>query len=86
MSEKYYSRLAVNLVLTRTNENGEKEILLQLRQNTGYMDNMYDFACSGHVEKGESYTTALVREAKEEIGITLKEEDFMLKYKKYMNY
>ena len=52
MSEKYYSRLAVNLVLTRVNENGEKEILLQLRQNTGYMDNMYDFACSGHVEKG----------------------------------
>ena len=77
MSEKYYSRLAVNLVLTRTNENGEKEILLQLRQNTGYMDNMYDFACSGHVEKGESYTTALVREAKEEIGITVKEEDLV---------
>ncbi len=77
MSEKYYSRLAVNLVLTRVNENGEKEILLQLRQNTGYMDNMYDFACSGHVEKGESYTTALVREAKEEIGITVKEEDLV---------
>ena len=77
MSEKYYSRLAVNLVLTRVNENGEKEILLQLRQNTGYMDNMYDFACSGHVEIGESYTTALVREAKEEIGITVKEEDLV---------
>ncbi len=77
MNEKYYSRLAVNLVLTRINENGKKEILLQLRQNTGYMDNMYDFACSGHVEKGESYTTALVREAKEEIGITLKEEDLV---------
>ena len=77
MSEKYYSRLAVNLVLTRTNENGEKEILLQLRQNTGYMDNMYDFACSGHVDKGESYTTALVREAKEEIGIGVKEEDLV---------
>ena len=41
------------------------------------MDNMYDFACSGHVEKGESYTTALVREAKEEIGITVKEEDLV---------
>ena len=77
MSEKYCSRLAVNLVLTRVNENGEKEILLQLRQNIGYMDNMYDFACSGHVEKGESYTTALVREAKEEIGITVKEDDLV---------
>ena len=77
MSDKYYSRLAVNLVLTRTNENNEQEILLQLRQNTGYMDNMYDFACSGHVNKDESYTTALVREAKEEIGITLNEEDLI---------
>ena len=77
MSEKYYSRLAVNLVLTRINEKGEKEILLQLRQNTGYMDNMYDFACSGHVEKNESYTQALVREAKEEIGISIKEDDLV---------
>lgn len=75
MSNKYYSRLAVNLVLTRINENKEKEILLQLRQNTGYMDNMYDFACSGHVNKNESYSQALVREAKEELGIILKEED-----------
>lgn len=75
MSEKYYSRLAVNLVLIRINENNEKQILLQLRKNTGYMDNMYDFACSGHVNKNESYTQALVREAKEELGIILKEED-----------
>ena len=77
MSEKYFSRLAVNLVLIRINKLEEKEILLQLRQNTGYMDNMYDFACSGHVEKGESYTKALVREAKEEIGIEIKEEDLV---------
>ena len=76
MSEKYYSRLAVNLVLVRENNN-KKEILLQLRQNTGYMDNMYDFACSGHVEKGEAFTTALVREAKEEIGIKVKKENLI---------
>ena len=77
MSENYLSRLAVNLVLTRINETGKKEILLQLRQNTGYMDNMYDFACSGHVEKGESFTMALAREAREEIGIGVKEEDLI---------
>lgn len=77
MAEKYYSRLAVNLVLTRYNEEEQEEILLQLRQNTGYMDNMYDFACSGHVDKGESYATALVREAKEEIGISIREEDLV---------
>lgn len=79
MSEKYYSRLAVNLVLTRVNEIGKTEILLQLRQNTGYMDNKYDFACSGHVNKGESFTEALVREAREEIGITVDEEDLVFK-------
>ena len=77
MSEKYFSRLAVNLVLFRNNKQNEKEILLQLRRNTGYMDNMYDFACSGHVEKGESFAKALVREAKEEIGIEIKEEDLV---------
>lgn len=77
MNGKYYSRLAVNLILTRESINGEKEILLQLRQNTGYMDNMYDFACSGHVEKNESFSMALVREAKEEIGITTDERDLV---------
>lgn len=77
MEEKYYSRLAVSLMLTRINENKEKEILLQLRKNTGYMDGMYDFACSGHVEKGESYTKALIREAKEEIGINLNENNLI---------
>ena len=77
MNDKYYSRLAINLILTRENNNGEKEILLQLRQNTGYMDNIYDFACSGHVEKNESFSMALVREAKEEIGITLDERDLV---------
>ena len=77
MSEKYCSFLAADLVLTRTNEKGKKEILLQLRQNTGYMDNMYDFACSGHVEKGEPYAQALIREAKEEIGISIEEKDLV---------
>ena len=75
MIENYKSRLATNLFLTRINDEGKKEILLQLRQNTGYMDNKYDFACSGHVEKGETFKSALVREAKEEIGIEIDEDD-----------
>jgi ADP-ribose pyrophosphatase YjhB (NUDIX family) len=77
MNERYSSKLAVSLLLTRVNEFGKKEILLQLRQNTGYMDNMYDFSCSGHVEKDESFGKAMIREAKEEIGINIKEEDLI---------
>lgn len=76
MKEKYYSKLSVNLLLTREN-NGKKEIMLHLRQNTGFMDNMYDFTCGGHVEKNESYAKAIIREAHEELGITIKEKDLI---------
>ena len=78
MSEKYWSKLSVNLLLTREN-NGKKEVMLQLRQNTGYMDGMYDFTCGGHVEKDESYRQAIVREAKEEIGISVDKNDLEFK-------
>ena len=74
MKERYTVKVALFLIITRNAENGT-EILLQERCNTGYMDGKYDMACSGHLEKGESFTQALVREAKEEIGIDIKEED-----------
>lgn len=74
MKERYQSKVAVFLILTRE-ENGKTEILLQKRYNTGYMDGKYDAACSGHLEKGESVSMALVREAKEEIGIDINEKD-----------
>ena len=74
MKKRYQSKVAVFLILTRE-ENGKTEILLQERYNTGYMDGKYDAACSGHLEKGESVSMALVREAKEEIGIDINEKD-----------
>lgn len=73
MKERYESKVAVFLVLTRK-VNGKTEILLQRRCNTGYMDGKYDMACSGHLEKGESLSMALVREAKEEINLDIKED------------
>ncbi|GAB3253692.1 NUDIX hydrolase [Nocardioides dilutus] len=45
------------------------EVLLQLRQNTGYMDDHWAAAAAGHVEKGETAYAAAHREAREEIGV-----------------
>lgn len=43
-------------------------VLLQRRFQTGFNDGMYSLP-AGHVEEGESFTTTLYREIKEEIGI-----------------
>lgn len=45
-------------------------VLLQLRKNTGYCDGMWGFV-AGHVEDGEPATEAMIREAREEIGLFL---------------
>ena len=75
--ERYKSKVAVFLILTRE-ENGKEQVLLQERCNTGYMDGKYDTACSGHLEQGESLSMAIVREAKEEIDIDVDEKDLKL--------
>lgn len=61
--------VAVHLFLVK-----QDEILLLRRFNTGYEDGNYS-VCAGHVEFGEVYYDAMIREAKEEIGITLTFED-----------
>jgi 8-oxo-dGTP diphosphatase len=45
------------------------EVLLQLRQNTGYMDGHWAAAAAGHVEKRETAYDAARREALEEIDV-----------------
>ncbi len=45
------------------------EVLLQLRQATGYMDDHWAAAAAGHVERGETAEVAARREAAEEIGV-----------------
>lgn len=47
-----------------------EDILLNLRQNTGYMDGWYGLV-AGHVEKWESFSQAAIREAQEESWVTL---------------
>ena len=57
----------------------ENKILLLRRFNTGYEDGNYCFP-GGHVDKGEAIYKAMIREAKEEIGINIKEENLILKH------
>lgn len=79
MAERYKAFSAVFAILVREGENG-KEILLQKRQNTGWQDGMWDMAASGHVEEGESMTTAVCREILEEIGLRVSPEDVKAAY------
>jgi len=53
------------------------EVLLQLREGTGYMDGHWAAAAAGHVEAGESVLDAAVREAAEELGITIDRADLV---------
>jgi mutator protein MutT len=49
-------------------------VLLGRRANTGYADGMWHFP-SGHLEPGESVSTAAIREAAEEVGVTISPAD-----------
>src|SRR3990167_3417995 len=51
-----------------------KKVLLLKRCNTGYEDGNYSMI-AGHVEEGETFTDAIIREAYEEANIRLKAED-----------
>ncbi len=55
--------------------NGRSQVLLQKRKNTGFADGFWDFSCSGHIEKDESMSDAVLRECREELGIELKKQD-----------
>ncbi len=50
------------------------EVLLQRRQNTGYMDGFWA-SLAGHVDPYESALDAAVREAREEAGVEIRVED-----------
>src|SRR5690625_965674 len=57
-------------------ERGSDQVLLQLRQNTGYMDGHWAAAAAGHLERGESAWDAAHREAGEELGVAQVALDF----------
>lgn len=66
---EFSTYLTVGLILIKNNK-----ILLMKRCNTGYEDGKYGLV-AGHVESKESLKQAIIREAKEEIGINLSKQD-----------
>lgn len=75
MEERYLSRIGVDIFLERKNEiSGRKQILMLKRAGTGYCDGYFDLP-GGHLEANEDIFDGMIREAKEEIGITIKRED-----------
>ena len=71
--KKRYSIICASYLLLMQDTN----ILLLRRFNTGYQDGNYSLP-AGHVDEGESVGDALVREAKEEIGINIQKQDVTL--------
>lgn len=66
--------LASYLVLIK-----DGRVLLARRANTGYYDGHYSIP-AGHVESGESFNRALIREVGEEIGIRLLLNDLVVSH------
>lgn len=77
MKERNKSIPAVYLFIEK-----DGKFLISRRRNTGYQDGNYQVP-SGHVEAGELPSQALVREAKEEIGINLSIHDCELVHVPY---
>lgn len=67
--ERFKMVVAVHLILKE-----EDKLLLLRRYNTGYEDGKYSVV-AGHIDGNETVAEAMRREALEEAGIRIKEED-----------
>lgn len=72
MSDRHTNIIAAYLI-PRKND----QILLLRRHNTGYHDGDYSLI-AGHVEAGETFTSSIKREAKEEAGIIVTENQLQV--------
>ncbi len=54
-----------------------EDVLLQLREGTGFMDGHWAAAAAGHVEADESVFDAACREAREELGVGIRPQDLV---------
>ena len=71
MTTTHEQRSAVYLILQDPHM---QQFVTILRQNTGHQDGNYALP-AGHIEPGEAATEAMIREAREEIGIRLDAAD-----------
>lgn len=55
----------------------DDSVLLLRRANTNWANGLYTLP-SGHIDEGESATQACIREAKEEVGVTIHEDGISL--------
>jgi len=69
MQQRHTNVPASYLVIFKDNK-----VLLLKRANTGFEDGNYS-VIAGHVEKGESFSDCIIREAKEEAGIEINRKD-----------
>ncbi len=69
MAERHTLVPAVLFVL----ENPQGEVLLHLRQNTGFADGFWSLP-GGHFEPNEHVLNVIKREAQEELGVAVEEE------------
>jgi len=67
--ERFKTRVAAYLILKKDNQ-----ILLHLRNNTGFADGYYSLV-AGHLDGNETAIQAIIREAKEEANIILHPND-----------
>ena len=67
--ERFRLLVAVHLFFVR-----DGRVLLLRRCNTGYEDGNYSVP-AGHLDGGETVLTAAAREAREEVGVAVKEAD-----------
>lgn len=69
-TERFKVLSAVYLLLINKN----KEVAMIRRFNTGYQDGNYTLP-SGHIDEGETASMAMLREAKEEVNVTINKDD-----------
>jgi len=83
--QRYRIRCSTVLLLTKEIEN-KKYVLLQHRHNVKVLNNTWDLSAGGHLEKGETLKDCVIRESKEEIGISINKKDLHLVNMLHINF